>query len=463
MDEDYHAKVNSLISQFALAPRVALAERPERLTADALSGWMKERMEADNAQFLDIDPEQFEGQSHYRDLTLDQWDNLRDLIDNVAAQGRMIRQVLVGGRKQDLEVVAERINTSIFANNKQRPRKLGTRTDEDNRASNYQALKYGVIKARAMARELDGWRDDGPVQQALIAQIDKAELAKVIKLQEVGKDLTDLFIRHFGGNHIRNGLRALKKKVYVSELENTEFVATMRQEDILSMALNWGNADNRVKLAQGFTLTEAQIEAIFEEHLTEADWKFVQEVWDYVNSFWPEIAALEKRTTGVTPAKVEAEPSTVTTSDGQEIELAGGYYPLRYDPRGDPEAPDPMHMDMGELTKYGRFGTAQTNRGHTKQRQAPGNRPVQLGFEVLFQHVNMVVNDLTMREAIESAYRTLNASPVRTAIGRTTGLQVYRQLDMWMRDVAVGSTIAEEGWSKWADRLRAGVSVAAMG
>src|SRR5690606_34841082 len=127
-------------------------------------------------------------------------------------------------------------------------------------------------------------------------------------------------------------LRGLTRRdQYVPEIGQA-----MSRAEILSLALNWGNAGNREAIldqrdtAGRRMLDAAQVGAIL-SRLDERDWKFVQDVWDHLDSYWPAIAAAERRRTGLAPEKVPPAPFSVRTADGREIVLRGGYFPLGYD------------------------------------------------------------------------------------------------------------------------------------
>ena len=94
------------------------------------------------------------------------------------------------------------------------------------------------------------------------------------------------------------------------------------------MALNMGNAGNKQRLLSGYRWNEAQVQAQL-SRLTAAELNAVQAIWDYFEQFKPQVAALERRTKGIEPDWVEAVPLTVTSADGQTMNLRGGYYPVR--------------------------------------------------------------------------------------------------------------------------------------
>jgi len=97
------------------------------------------------------------------------------------------------------------------------------------------------------------------------------------------------------------------------------------------VALNWGNEDNRQRLLSGFGWSEAQARAVMST-LTREELNFVNQAWEYLDSFWPEVAAKEKRLTGIEPEKVDAAPFSIALTDDSAVDVRGGYYPIKYDP-----------------------------------------------------------------------------------------------------------------------------------
>ncbi|WP_292131642.1 hypothetical protein, partial [Mesorhizobium sp.] len=93
----------------------------------------------------------------------------------------------------------------------------------------------------------------------------------------------------------------------------------------IAVALNLGNDGNRSRLTDPKvrgSFSDAQIAAVL-QGLDARDADFVQSVWDYVATFKDDIAARERRATGVEPKWVEATPVEIAGKT-----LKGGYYPL---------------------------------------------------------------------------------------------------------------------------------------
>lgn len=124
-------------------------------------------------------------------------------------------------------------------------------------------------------------------------------------------------------------------------------------EQIFGLALQMGNQSNMDRLHAGFPDLDMESVAVLlgddaAYHLfgadaapmnrprpgllTAADWKAVQGIWDAVNSLWPDTVGTHRKLYGFAPKKVEGVPMTLRVGDTM-VELSGGYFPAKYDPR----------------------------------------------------------------------------------------------------------------------------------
>ncbi|WP_292131476.1 hypothetical protein, partial [Mesorhizobium sp.] len=203
----------------------------------------------------------------------------------------------------------------------------------------------------------------------------------------------------------------------------------------IAVALNLGNDGNRSRLTDPKvrgSLSEAQIAAVL-QGLDARDADFVQSVWDYVATFKDDIAARERRATGVEPKWVEATPVEIAGKT-----LKGGYYPLKYDPRLSALARDDDANEIWKEMRAGRFGKAQTRQGHLKARAQSSGRDVELDMSVLHRHVNQVIYDLELSEPVANSWRILQSGEVRSAFQDAGKSADFDALETWLLDVGQG-------------------------
>jgi hypothetical protein len=225
----------------------------------------------------------------------------------------------------------------------------------------------------------------------------------------------------------------------------------------LTLALNTGADDNYTKLKAGYGWTDEQIQAILEP-LDKTDWKFVQGIWDFLDSYWPLVEAKQKRVNGIAPERVEARPFSNAHGDWQ-----GGYFPLKYEDRLSPKAYADRAKEAADQMIQGAYTRGTTKRGHTMERVEGVRLPVRLDFGSIFEHVHNVIHDLAFHEYLIDTNKVLGHKQIQDAIIETHGKETYDQLQRTVADTAAGEIPAVNAFEKSINWFRHGVSIAAMG
>jgi hypothetical protein len=300
-------------------------------------------------------------------------------------------------------------------------------------------------KFASLIRQMDGFVDGGPLWDTFVRPLNKAGDFEATRRAQATRELSEIF------KPIEKAGR-LREKLFIPEIGRS-----LSREGRLSIALNWGNETNRRRVMEGDKWTPGQVGAILNT-LTKPEWDFVQGVWDHINSYWPEIAAKERRVTGNAPGKVEASP--VITKHG---EYRGGYYPIKYDPVRSTRAESDSIAEIVKQTMQGMYTRATTRRGHTQARTDSVERPMRKDLGVIFEHVNQVVHDLAYHEYLIDANRLLRASEIDGAIREHYGPEVLGVMRDVLRDVAAGDIPAQNAFERGMNYLRTGSTVAGLG
>lgn len=240
----------------------------------------------------------------------------------------------------------------------------------------------------------------------------------------------------------------------------------LTKENVLCLALNWGSEINRKRILDGIG-QKLDVEAVLKEHVTEKDWKVVQEVWDFIDTFWKETATVEEKLNGSRLGKVPAAPFSIRTANGAEIKLRGGYYPLKYNAEKSTQAKE--HA-AEEEAKRGAAGAKVlgAHRGHTKRRsEGEVKEPVLLEFDVLNSHVYDAAHNIAFRIAARDVHRILRQKDFKQYVASTYGLAFWNRLDQWALDVwavaADGSDLAATALSRTMAAFRCNSTMAIMG
>jgi hypothetical protein len=449
IDADYVEQIHGLLERFDLraASLTAIDKRA------SLKAWLE--AQAEEGIEPDIPPELVEqaSRTHYRNLTMEQLRGLRDTVKQIEHLGRLKKKLLTAKDQRDYEQVRDALVQSIVdnagdkrADNRSRP----TATDSAIRMFKGYVLEHR--KFASLVRELDGFQDGGAVWESLVRTMNEAGDQESTMRADAAERLLAI-VRPMLAGGPRGGKGQFFPAVGMS----------FNREERLGIALNLGNAGNLQRLLDGEGWTLAQVKSITDT-LTAADWQFVQQVWDFLESFRPQIAAKEKRVYGKEPDWVEPQPLTVHTADGQNLTLKGGYYPIKYDARRSQGAEQHADADAVKQQMRGAYTSATTRRSFTKDRAAQvTGRPLLYSTDALFGGVNEIIHDLAWHEWLIDANKLLRSKAIDNAIRERYGAEVMKQLKGAVKDIAAGEFPATHAFERGLGELRAGTVIAGLG
>lgn len=441
--QDYLDQIDGFLDRydFAKVSQKALERRK------SLAAWVAQK-EAAGEQVNLPDDVVVETRTNYKDMTVEELRGVRDSVKHIEHMAKLKNRLLTAQKNRDLAEVVDEIETSIRGNaTKVKGKQIESRLPTDE-ALRFVDTWFGMHRKLAnMLRQMDGWKDGGALWEYVMRPINEAANREAAMNADSTKKLQKLFELYAG----KEGADLYVKRVV------PEIGGSLTKMARLMVALNWGNNDNRQKIMDGYGWTTVQIESILNT-LDARDWKFVQGVWDFIDSYWTEIEAKEKRVNGIAPAKVERSP--VMTKFG---EFAGGYFPLRYDDRQDAAAHGDRIKEAAEQMMRGGYTSQTTRRGHTKERVEGVNRPIRLDFGVIFEHVTQVTHDLSHHEMLIDVTRILRSKPVSGSVIEVYGDVTYKQIQNTLTDIAAGDIPAVGAFEKSINYLRQGATIAGLG
>ncbi len=360
----------------------------------------------------------------YKTLPVEELRGVIASLKNLESAARRWDKLIDAQQQRELDAVVADIADAFDKNMpKREPGRVGTRA-EAARNTGRQFLDI-VLNAGTILREVDGFEDLGAAYRNIKSPIDDAMTRLISRKEKAATDLEALY-----SVYSKDERRRMAVREHVPDLGYA-----LSKWERIAVALNTGNDGNFQRLTDRKVrghLTEDQVTAVLAT-LDERDAKFVQSVWDYVGSFRDDIGARERRVTGVEPAWVEARPVTIAGKT-----LAGGYFPLKYDPRLSALSRDDEAQDIAQSLQAGRFGKAQTRNGHTKERAQSSGRAVELDMSVLHRHVNQVIYDLELSEPVANSWRILQDGRIRAAFMNAGRQPDFDALEIWLKDVAEG-------------------------
>lgn len=444
----YLEQVNAILEryEFKATPVTELKRR------ESLLEWAKRKaengLESNIPEWVLFDARK----RNYRTLKVDELRGVRDTLKTIEHLALVENQLLGKQAGMDFKEATASLLNALTANlgeGKQPPLDLRTRTAVEKAGDTFGRFDASLMKAEQLFAWFDGGDIAGPWETFLFRPVAESQARE----SDLTVKHTEVLLKIFDEYGEKAGKR-LDDKIHIDSLNEP-----LTRGAILSVALNTGNDGNYFKLLKGNGWGEAHVEEIL-SHLGEADWRFVQQVWDAIEELWPEIKGLEERLTGLAPPKVAAREFVNEFGTWR-----GGYYPVIYDPRF--SKPGEKQEDArGEKLFDGSYIRATTEKGWTKSRIDEAAYPIQLSLDVLPSHVAGVIHDLAYREAIVQANRLLNDANVRAGIITTMGQPYHNALNKWLASIANDRNIDRAGlefWNRFFSRVRTNATIVSMG
>jgi hypothetical protein len=449
IDADYLEQIDTLLERFDLRKGQSMRAIDKRT---ALTKWIEERAnegtEPDIPEWLQAEA----ARTHYKNLTVEQFRGLVDSVRQIEHLGRLKNKLLTARDARALDAIVAEIAASMEA-------AAGGRTIDNERrntlASQVQHAARGFMamhrQMHSLVHEMDGYQDGGPLWNVLVRTMNEAGEREASMRADATRRLHAL-IKPL----LTEGGKMGGKGQHFPSLGRS-----LNRGERLAIALNWGNEGNRQRLLDGRGWTAERVMPVLQT-LTPAEWQFVQGVWDFFESYRPQVAEKEKRVTGKEPEWIEPAPFTIESANGGAVQMRGGYYPIKYDPMQSGEAAAHADAESAKQMMRAAYTAATTRRSYTKSRaDRVMNRPLLLSFDGIYQGANEVIHDLSWHEWLIDANKILRRldAPMRQHFGAEKVTAIKRA----MEDIARGDQPATTAFERTLGHLRSGATIAGLG
>lgn len=238
------------------------------------------------------------------------------------------------------------------------------------------------------------------------------------------------------------------------------------KEQLLVMALNWGNEEGRQRVLDEANRTvkneaqkanEATIEDVFARALTDKDLDFLEAVWKQLDQYWPERNKVQERLYGAGMGRVRAKAYTI---NGRKV--SGGYYPIVYDPQLTMRTNE-MELDDIVKTQLSGASTMGIGMGSTKKRvKRVNNQIIYKSLDVWPAAVNEAIHHICMREAVTDVYKLVSHPDVEAAVQENYGMRTYAALKQWAKDCWKTDIQKTDKISRMLETMRRNTTFAVM-
>lgn len=443
---DYLDQIDAILERFDFRKGVSIKAIERR---KALAAWVTEQNETGFTVDMPARLLNEAYRQHYKDTSYEELVGIDDAVRTIEHLAGLKNKLLANQRTQNLEDARADIVGSIGANHSLAPAPLdfapGFKARTKEGAKGFAAAHS---KPEFIFEWLDGNKPLGAVWQHLFKPFVDADATENKMMRNVSAGLAKIF-------------QAYPRKERATWFFHRTFIpeinTSLTKANMLAVGLNWGNQYNRDALMRGYGWSETQVKAVL-DRLDARDWQTVQGIWDYIDSFWPQIEAREKELSGIAPGKVEA--AEVVTAHGT---FRGGYYPIVFDSKLSWRQAVLEEKAHARDLFGGNWARAMTRHGHTVERTDTGGKPIRLELSGLTEHITNVVHDLAYRPALIDVGRLLNDKEIREAIEHSIGREYYRQLNPWLASMASDRRDYSNPIEGMLGRARAGATIVNMG
>lgn len=454
----YWEQINKILNRFEFRKTATLVS-VDQANQD-INTWMRERIENDGDGLV-LSPVVLNESyvTHWKNVPYVDLQGVNDSVKNIEHVARYSNKINRLQEELDFKTLVNKWVTHI--DEAQPTRFTPRRTDV------VEGRKWGrwamaqMTKIPFMASWLDGGDRAGLSHQILVQPFTDAYDAELRLWKQTGSVVLDAI-----ENRSKEDMRRHNTKIFIPEINDTLF-----GHQVLAVALNTGNESNLRKLLLGegwaqpdfpeqISMSNPQLQGVL-RHMTKNDWKLVQLIWDQMDQLYPQLADVHRRTTGLTPPKVEATP--VDTPFGQ---FRGGYYPIKYDPnRSLRAAENEERLNAETESLFGNVGIqASVNASSTNERTGFYDA-IRLSLDVVPNHFQETIHYITHHDAVRETNKLIRNPQVAEIIKAKLGPEEYAQLRPWLNDIAKDGRDAptKTFWDDILGRLRFGVTLGSMG
>lgn len=329
------------------------------------------------------------------------------------------------------------------------------RNDQNRKGRGKELLSDALLSLTKIETLLRNMGNDW--MQFIYKPIDRASRRELTMQQEACREFARIY--HMYSNTEWRKMRSQKLYAVGS-------VERFTKEQLLVMALNWGNQEGRQRVLdeanrhvknEAQKANEATIEDIFSRALSNKDLDFLEAVWGQLEQYWPERNKVQERLYGSGMGRVRAKPYTI---NGRKV--SGGYYPIVYDPQLTTRTNE-MELDDIVKTQLSGSSTMGIGMGSTKKRvKQVKNQILYKSLDVWPSAVNEAIHHICMREAVTDVYKLISHPDVEAAVQENYGMKTYASLKQWAKDCWKTDVQKTDKISRMLENMRRNTTFAVM-
>jgi hypothetical protein len=407
----------------AIAGQFGLARAPSEFD---MATWLEQLKNDDPTSFENLTQAIYVfgrgGQRSYRDITVNEFDEVKDAIENMLETGKLAREAEIDGKKVEVQELREELLQIA------RVRSKGQNVALERKLTRAEKVKIKALSLLASLRRVEAWArdmDDGKAGSYVRYLVNPVMDAVGVYRQEKAGRMRELLdiIEPRKGELLGGAIRA-------AELGYT----FENKGELIHAILHTGNDSNKKKLLVGRGWEDGWDGFIARMQndgtVTKADYDMVQQIWDLMERLKRPAQSAHRKMFGFYFNEIEATP--VETNFGT---YRGGYVPAIAD--RDASVDGTLRADQQALqaqTSSAMFPT--TGRGFTKSRSEGYTTPLALDLLMIPSHMDKVLRFTHIQPAIQQTQRIVNNVEFRTVINEVSPGIIENMVTPWLQRAA---------------------------
>lgn len=422
-------------------------------------GGLDEKPAVDVPQWL-IQLSAAQGKVGIDSLTQDEFDKATTLMDSLYKMSARRENLYVVNDGAKLKDVVDELceHMDVVPELKKTPVDRNTIPDKAVRQVRNAAEFFGnafgtLVTPATIMQRMDGYADalghgkTGRATKWLYDSVQKAANKEIVLNAEFARKLDSIFSSYTSGefSDVRN------KRAY----KFGERLVT--KEELMVLALYCGTEKSYMRILDNEKLSDDEpsvLREVREEadifarrdrverelykalaQLDRKDLETVEKIWDLMGEHFDEESDIMERTTGIPLKKDRTIKVKVTTRDGSQYELKGGYFPIVYDVEQSVAAADMETQDALNSMAPGTKRMGQ-GKGFTKARaDRVTGRPLALTFDTISRKGGEMLHYVAFRETALDVSRIINNKKFAATVKDLMGMQAYKTLQNWAADI----------------------------
>lgn len=422
-------------------------------------GGLDEKPAVDVPQWL-IQLSAAQGKVGIDSLTQDEFDKATTLMDSLYKMSARRENLYVVNDGAKLKDVVDELceHMDVVPELKKTPVDRNTIPDKVVRQVRNAAEFFGnafgtLVTPATIMQRMDGYADalghgkTGRATKWLYDSVQKAANKEIVLNAEFARKLDSIFSSYTSGefSDVRN------KRAY----KFGERLVT--KEELMVLALYCGTEKSYMRILDNEKLSDDEPSALREvreeadifarrdrverelykalAQLDRKDLETVEKIWDLMGEHFDEESDIMERTTGIPLKKDRTIKVKVTTRDGSQYELKGGYFPIVYDVEQSVAAADMETQDALNSMAPGTKRMGQ-GKGFTKARaDRVTGRPLALTFDTISRKGGEMLHYVAFRETALDVSRIINNKKFAATVKDLMGMQAYKTLQNWAADI----------------------------